>query len=252
MVRRALMLLAAATLFATPALAGRAKVPALEAGTVRETAAADGKVVVEVKKGDNLMVLGKRGEWSQVMTDGGKKGWVLSKVVSAGGLSSLDSSSTVVAAAEGDTAMALRGRPNPPRTVIVGMGGVKSDMVKKLGELVKAEKKLKVLEVKDEASVKAGLEGAKELAGKNPADVVVSLQQDGTSLKYEVVDLKHAAVLGSGTGATVEEVAKGVANLTAELVKNPADQKKSDAPTTAPVVDPGSVKTDVKTKAPTK
>src|SRR5688500_16226471 len=79
MVRRVLLLLAAATLFAAPALAKRSKVPAIEAGTVRETPAADGKVVVEVKKGDNLLVLGKQGDWSQVMTDGGKKGWVLSK-----------------------------------------------------------------------------------------------------------------------------------------------------------------------------
>lgn len=248
MVRRVLLLLAAATLLAVPALAKRSKVPALEAGTVRETPAADGKVVVEVKKGDNLLVLGKQGDWSQVMTDGGKKGWVLSKTVSAGGLAALDPSAMTVAAAEGDTALAMRGRPNPPRTVIVGMGGLESKTTKKLGELVKAERKLKVLEIRDEAGVKGGLAGAKELAAKQPADVVVAIQQgEGTSLKYEVIDLKHSAVLGSGSGATVEEVAAAVGKMTESLVKNPADAtKKTEPPATTPAVDPGSVKTDVK------
>lgn len=243
MVRRVVLLLSALVLFAAPALAKRSKVPALEAGTIRAAPKADADLVVEVKKGENLMVLGKSGEWSQVLTDGGKKGWVLTKVVSAGGLSDLDMSATTVAAAEGDTAIAMRGRPSPPRAVIVGMGGLKDDATKKLGDLVKGERKLKVLEVREEAATRpgspaGGLEGATELAGTHKADVVVAIQAaSGDAIQYEIVDLKHKSVLATGTTTTakpVDEVAAALATATEALVKNPADTAAVATPAPTP------------------
>src|SRR5262245_21351813 len=121
MLRRVLLVIPAVLLLASPALAGRSKVPALEASVVRAEPKADAAKVVDIKKGDKLMVLGKQGDWSQVSTDAGKKGWVLTKVVSAGGLAALDPNATNVAAVENDTAMAMRGRPSAPRTVVIGM-----------------------------------------------------------------------------------------------------------------------------------
>lgn len=233
MARRLLLLIAALSLFAVPALAAaKKKVPALDAGVIRAEPKADAAKVLDVKKGDLLMVTGKQGEWSQVMADGGKKGWILSKLVSTGGLSALDANATTVAAAEGDTALAMRGRPNPPRTLIVGMGALKNDATKKLGELVKGERKLKVFEVRDEATTKTGsaaggLDGATQLAGTQQADLVIAIQAaTGDALSYEIVDLKHKTVLGTGTtttGKPVEEVATAVAKATEELVKNPAN-----------------------------
>jgi len=186
-----------------------------------------------VKKGENLLVTGKQGEWSSVQTDSGKKGWVLSTVVSAGGLAGLDTSSTTVAAAEGDTALAMRGRPFVPRTLVLGMGALKGDSTKKLGELLKASSKLKVLEVRDEAMTKpgsaaGGVDGATQLMGTQTADLVVAIQSAGTgdALMYEVVDLKNKKVLGAGTTTSakpVDEVVEAVAVATKELTKNPAD-----------------------------
>lgn len=226
MIRRVVLLLSMFVLLATPTFAKRSKVPALEAGTIRAEPKADAAAVLEIKKGDNLLVLGKQGDWSQVLTDGGKKGWILSKVVSAGGLADLDPNATTVAAMEGDTAIAMRGRPSPPRTLIVSMGGMKGDAAKKLGEIVKSERKLKLLEVREEAATKTGLDGAKELAGAQEADLVVALQSaPGDALTYEFVDLKHKAVLGGGTTTTKEpakEVAAALAKATEELLKNPA------------------------------
>ena len=260
MVRRSLFLLAALVLLAVPALAAKkSKVPALEAGVVLAEPKAGATKVVDVKKGDNLMVIGKQGEWSQVLTDGGKKGWILSTVVSAGGLSGLDANATTVAAMEGDTALAMRGRPNPPRTVVVGMGGMKNDATKKLGEMLKGERKLKILEVRDEATTKAGsaaggLEGATQLAGAQQADVVVAIQAaTGDALQYEIVDLKHKAVLGTGTTTTakpVEEVAAAVGKATEEMVKNPADTSAT-TPAPAAVASPEATVAPATVASPT-
>lgn len=242
MIRRSLFLLAALTLLAVPALAGRSKKPALTPGVIRAEPNDKAAKVVDVKKGENLMVLGKKGDWSNVQTDAGKKGWVLSSVVSSGGLEGLDPNATTVAAAEGETAIAMRGRPFVPATVVVGMGGLKNDASKKLGELLKAERKLKILEVRDEAATKTGsaaggLDGATQLAGTQKADLVVAIQAGtGDALIYEIVDLKNKAVLGTGTTTSakpVEEVATAVAKVTAELTKNPADQSAATTPAPA-------------------
>ena len=260
MVRRVILLLSALVLFAAPAFAKRSKVPALEASSVRAEPKADAAVVLEVKKGDKLMVLGKSGPWSQVLTDGGEKGWVLTKVVSAGGLSGLDASATTVAAAEGNTAIAMRGRPSPPLTVIVGLGGVKDEATSKLGELVKAERKLKVLEVREEATTKSGspaggLEGAAQLAGAHKADVVVAIQAaEGSALAYEIVDLKHKSVLATGTTTTakpVEEVAAAVAKATETMAKNPAEASAVMTPAATPAATPEVAK-PAATAAPAK
>lgn len=242
MVRRILLLLAAMSLLAVPAFAKRSKVPALEAGTIRAEPKADATKVVDVKKGENLLVLGKQGEWSQVQTDGGKKGWILSKAVSTGGLAALDSTATDVTAAEGDSALAMRGRPFVPRTIVVGMGGLKSDLPKRLGELLTTGRKLKILEVRDEAAAKTGsaaggLDGATQLAGAKGADLVVAIQAaTGDAITYEIVDLKHKAVLGAGTTTTtkpIDEVAAAVAKATEDLVKNPADTAAAPAATSS-------------------
>ena len=250
MIRRSLLfLLAALTLLAVPALAARSKKPALTPGVIRAEPNDKAAKVADVKKGENLLVTGKQGDWSSVQTDAGKKGWVLSSVVSSGGLEGLDPNATTVAAAEGSTAIAARGRPFVPATVVVGMGGLKSDASKKLGELLKADRKLKILEVRDEAATKTGsaaggIDGATQLAGTQKADLVVAIQAaDGDALRYEIVDLKHKTVLGTGTTTSakpVEEVATAVANVTAELTKNPADAAAATTPAPAATVAPAS------------
>lgn len=279
MVRRILSLLAVTMLLAAPALAKRAKTPALQPAAVLAEPKDGATKVIDVKKGENLMVLGKKGDWSQVMTDGGKKGWVKSSVVSAGGFDAVDPSSMEVAAAEGDTALAIRARPNPPRTVIIGVGGISDEETKRIADVIKKQEQgLRVLEVRTEkslagASPAGGLDGAKKLAAAKKADLVIALQSGtGDALLYEIVDVKNAKVLANGTAAKsateqrlpADQVAAAVVTATAGLTKSPADAKPvatpaGDAATTkapdapaeaakaAPTATPASKKRNIRT-----
>ena len=259
MVRRILTVLATAMLVAAPALAGRSKVPALQPAAVLAEPTEGATKVVDVKKGDSLMVLGKKGEWSQVMTDGGKKGWVKSSVVSAGGLGAVDTTGMEVAAAEGDTALAIRARPNPPRTVIVGVGGISVEETKRIAEVIKKQEQgLKVLEVRTEKEGKGttpagGLEGAKVLAASKKAELVIALQPGAAdALVYEIVDVKNGKVLANGTAAKGEkepadQLAAAVVTATAELTKSPADAAK---PQVTPATDGSTTKAPEATPTP--
>ena len=230
MVRRALFFLVVALLAALPALAGRAKVPALEAATLLAEPKAGAAKVVDIKKGDAVLVLGKQGEWSQVLADGGKKGWVKTSVVSAGGLDSIDTSSVEVAAAEDSTALAIRAKRNPPKTAIIGVDGLTDAVLKSVADGVKKDSQLKVVDARVDTKTKGaatpagGLAGAKLFAKAKRADLVVALRPDTADparVAYEIVDVKNGKVLGTGSAAA-DQLVTVINSTTAELTKSPA------------------------------
>lgn len=236
----ALLTIAALFLLAPSAQAKRPSVAAAEPATVRAEPDEKGAEVVTVKAGDKLVLLGTRGDWTQVMTAAGKRGWVPSKVVPqekpSGGASGLKvASSGTVGASEGSTAVAMRGRPTvKKRTLVVGTGNLDLTVVRRVADLLRGDPHLEIVAVRSEAGVKpgspaGGVEGAEQLAGGDKAELVVGLMgSGGASIIYEVVDLKKDAVLvkGGTSDATdpripVEEVAAAVREAV-----TPRDPKK--------------------------
>ena len=219
-----LLVVSVVTLFSVPAFAAKKKVAALDGATVRAEAKADAASVIEIKKGDMVTVLGKQGEWSQVLTSDGKKGWVPSKVVETGGFGSMDAGGTTVAAAEGTSAIGIRARPSKIRTVVIAAGGTKVADVKALSDLLKKEKELMVVDTRADATIKAetpagGVEGAAKLGESKKADLVIALRKvDGGAMAYEVVDVKNRTVLSTGTTEASKD-AKIVTNKVAVVVR---------------------------------
>ena len=114
-------LLLATALMAVPALvaAKRAQLPALSASSMRTEPTESATVVAPVKVGDKLTVLESRPDWTQVANAAGKRGWVPTKVVGeVKSTAPVATGNTQVAAAEGSTAMAARGKPTPPPAVV--------------------------------------------------------------------------------------------------------------------------------------
>ena len=255
-----LLALAALILVAPVAEAKRPSVAAAEATTVRAEPDEKGAEVVAVKAGDKLVLLGTRGDWTQVMTSSGKRGWVPSKVVpqekTGGGTSGVKvASSGTVGASEGSTAVAMRGRPTvKKRTLVVGTGNLDLNVVRRVADLLRGDPHLEIVAVRSETGVKGGspaggVDGAAQLGGGDKADVVVGLMgSGGDSLLYEVVDLKRDVVLAKGgtSDATdpripVEEVAAAVREAVTPPKAKPADADKTpgaEDPAKDPVKDP--------------
>lgn len=119
------LLLLAAALLAVPgfAAAKRAQLPALSATSMRAEPKESAAVIAPVKVGDKLTVLESRPDWTQVANAAGKRGWIPTKVVGeVKSTAPVATGNTTVAAAEGSTAMAVRGKPTPP-PVVVGTAG---------------------------------------------------------------------------------------------------------------------------------
>lgn len=205
-------LLLAAAVLAVPVLASakRAQVPAKSATSMRAEPAESAAVVAPVKAGDKLTLIESRPDWSQVANAAGKKGWVPTKVVGeAKGTAKVATGNTTVAAAEGSTATAMRGKPGKRRAVVVGAGGLSDEMVKRVAESLRANPKVEVVE----------------------PDVVITVKSAaGTTLTYEAVDPKTGAVLGSGTLTDANDAG---AALTPAIDALPAS-----APTAAPAASP--------------
>ncbi len=172
------------------ALAKRQQVVAKSATVLRDSAADTAKEVAKVAAGDKLTVLSTKGEWANVATAAGKKGWVPLKVVPDAKTTaavSTGTSSTTVAAAEGSTSAAMRGRPGfaKTRTIVVG----EADAVKQVGDALRANAKLEVLD----------------------ADYVIMVKKaaDG-SLTYEVSDVKAGTTSAAKAAKSADEVATDV------------------------------------------
>lgn len=184
-------LLFAAAVLAVPVLASakRAQVPAKSATTMRAEPAESAAVVAPVKAGDKLTVIESRPDWSQVANAAGKKGWVPTKVVGEPkGTAKVATGNTTVAAAEGSTAMAVRGKPGKRRAVVMGAGLPEASM-KKVTDALRGNPKLDVVE---------------------PDVVVMVKPSTGTTHTYEVLDAKTGAVLGAGTAKDLDEAMTAV------------------------------------------
>ena len=117
----------AAAVLAVPglAVAKRAQLPALSASSLRAEPKDNAAVVAPVKAGDKLTILESRPDWTQVANAAGKKGWVPTKVVGeVKTTTAVATGNTQIAAAEGSTAMAVRGKPTPPPAVVGTSGAM--------------------------------------------------------------------------------------------------------------------------------
>ena len=193
MIRR---LLVAALVLVLPAVAfaKRQQVTAKTAGVLRAEASDSGKEVAKVAAGDKLTVLTTKDGWVNVATTTGKKGWVPAAVVPDVKMTSSTvntGSTTTVAAAEGSTAAAMRGRPGTKkRTVVVGDAAA----IKEVGEALRANPKLDVID----------------------ADYVVIVRKaDDGSLQYELADLKKGETSVTKTATSPADLAKDVGAATA-------------------------------------
>lgn len=179
--------------------AKRQKVAAKAAASVRATASETAKEVVKVKAGDQVTVLSTKGEWVNVATTAGKKGWLPLKVVpdaKSATTVSTGSADTTIAAAEGSTATAMRGRPAQNKTRILLQGD--SDAVAQLREALAKNPKVEVVE--------------------QPVVVQVTKAADG-SLSYTVLDTRAGGAIDVGTAAkpaaSIDQIATDVGALAA-------------------------------------
>ncbi|HVO31176.1 MAG TPA: SH3 domain-containing protein [bacterium] len=231
-------------LVAAPALAKRQSVAAKATATVRADADDGADSVATVKKGDMLTILGSKGDWTNVQTKDGTQGWVKSSVVSEkkASFDSMGTSSTTVAAAEGSTEGAIRGKGVKRKTVVVGTGGLPIDVVKSVATRLGKIPQVTVVDQQAqkkaaEGSPAGGVDGAGKSAAAKKGDLVVALAAgENQSLLYEIVDLKKKAVIGSGTAAGADELGTAVekALLAAPAAASPTATSAGAAATATP------------------
>ncbi len=162
------------------ALAAKEQVPARTDSTVYAKPAESAAVVGNVKKGDTLTLMREQEDWALIMLPGGKPGWIPLRVARA----KAKAPTTSIAAAEADTALALRECPVR-----------KAVLIAPKQEASKVEAILEASKTVDVVTDRAG------------ADVVITLSGSSGAMKWEIEHVAKKAVLAGGAAKTAEEAA---------------------------------------------
>lgn len=223
----ALLSLVAILALSLPALAKRTTVAAKMPATLRAEAKDDAASVGTVKKGENLTVLGASGDWSNVQTTAGKKGWVKTTVVSdkKASLDSMNTDTTTIAAAENTTASAIRGKGVKRKTAVVGTSALPAATLKAVTDELKGIPQVTVVDSHVEKTALTGEAAAKKAGAAKKADLVVfvSALANG-ALSYEFADLKSGSILAKGEtkGADAKDAAREVQEALSQALVPPA------------------------------
>jgi hypothetical protein len=205
-----------AFLFASIASAKRPTVPARMDASMKATADDSAAEVVKVKKGDALTTLGSQSGWTKVMTAAGKQGWVKNDVVVDPSKTTAvnTGNTTTVAAAEGSTAGAMRGKPGKLKTIVLATGGTTLDTAKRVADLLRKDTRLDVVDVKTAKEPLAGngVDAAKQLAAAKKGQLVITVASGaGGSLGWQVIDVRNdGALLGNGATDSTTDPKKPV------------------------------------------